>query len=418
MSRQTHSHVFSALLIIIVLISSLGNGIVSAASSNTPPPTLSSTPAGTPTPGVQAGAEPQAWIDGAIDVEQFPPMGTLVIHFNTPMSPESSPSPILSWPAVDGVSSWDDTRTVLTFSPASSLDSKKTYTFFLDPSLRSADGAALKEAPEWIVHVQSGPKVLSVSPEPGSLEQRYRVIEVHFSRDMKASAPSGMLSIVPSVPFELKWKSARILQITLGQPLEPDQRYDLTLNGGNDEHAVFAADGTYLAEEYRWFYWQKPLEAQVNVLGEKSVGVKFNYLLDREKSGIPFSISPPLEGEWKWSSAQEIHFTAKESIRSSKEYALELVHALVDSNGFEISAIPTLSFSGLPPTRLASPDIVKSQYSDFLMAEPNVESIRIEFDVPVDHASAEKAFGSNAARQVSMGEGRQRFKRGAGLCID
>jgi hypothetical protein len=42
--------------------------------------------------------------------------------------------------------------------------------------------------------------------------------------------------------------------------------------------------------------------------------------------------------------------------------------------------------------RLASPDIVKSQYSDFLMAEPNVESIRIEFDVPVDHASAEKAF--------------------------
>jgi hypothetical protein len=308
------------------------------------------------------------------------------------MLPESSPNPILSWPAVDGASSWNDTRTVLTFTPASSLDSKKTYTFFLDSALEAVTGDTLENAPEWIVHVQSGPKILSVSPEPGPLEQRYRVIEVHFNRDMKASASNETLSIEPDVPFELKWKSARILQITLGQPLESGQRYDLTLKGGNDEQAVFAADGTYLAEDYRWFYWQKPFEVQVSVLGEKSVEVKFNYLLDREKSGIPFSIAPSLEGEWKWSTAQQIRFTAKDPISASEEYTLDLAHALVDSNGFEILTILPLSFSGPPPIRLANRDIVKSEYSDWLLAEPNVQFIRIEFSVPVDHVSAEKAF--------------------------
>ena len=81
-------------MIVIVLISTVGNGIVCAASSQLSIQSsgiaTTSTPASTvtPTPGVQAGAEPQAWIDGAIDLDQFPPGGAMVIHFNTPMTPE------------------------------------------------------------------------------------------------------------------------------------------------------------------------------------------------------------------------------------------------------------------------------------------------------------------------------------------
>ncbi|HEX2993970.1 MAG TPA: Ig-like domain-containing protein, partial [Anaerolineales bacterium] len=382
MSRQTHSHIFSVLLIIIVLVSGLGNGIVSAASAAT----------ATPTSGVQAGGKPQAWIDAAIDLDQFSPGGSLVVHFNTTMSPGSSLDPVLSWPAVEGVTNWDETQTVLTFKPFTSLDSKKTYTFFLNPSLRSTYGDTLENPPEWIVHVQPGPEVLSVSPEPGPLEQRYSVIEVRFDRDMKPSLSQEMLSIEPPVPFGLRWKDMRTLQIALERPFEPDQRYDLTLNGGNDENALFAADGTYLAEEYRWFYWQKPFEAEVVSLDRNTIGIRFNYSLDQKKSGLPFSISPELEGEWNWLTAKEIRFTAKGPIPSSQEYTVRLTQTLFDSQGFGISKIPALSFSGLPPVHLANPDITSSQYSDFLVAQPDVEAIRVEFDVPVDHASAEKAF--------------------------
>jgi alpha-2-macroglobulin len=394
MSYQNRFHLFSVLLIVLVLMSSFGNARVSAASSylSTPTLTVLSTPTGTPTPSVQAGAEPEAWLDGSIDLEQFGPMETLTVHSNTPMSPESSPNPILSWPDVDGVSSWDNTQTRLTFTPSSILDSKKTYTFFLDRALRSVDGKALKNSPEWIVHVQSGPKVQVLAPKPGSLEQRHRVIEVYFDRAMKRADVEGMLAIEPPVPFALKWKSDRALQIVLERPLEPGQRYDLTLRGGSDENALHSGDGTYLAEDYRWFYWQEPFDVKVNLLGARSLAVKFNYALDETKSGLPFTITPALEGKWEWVSTQEIRFIAEEIIPASQEFTLSLTRPLIDSNGFEISNIPTVSFVGLSPVRLANRNIKENDYDNTLIADLDLETFQIEFAYPVDHASAERAF--------------------------
>ena len=403
MSHKSRLYVFAVLLTIIGLMFNLGNVMVSAASSDLPNSealsALTSTqmPTMTPTPSMQMGVGPEAWLDGAIDPEQFGPMEALTIHFNTRMSLESSPHPILSWPTVDGVNSWDNTHTILTFTPSSALDSRKTYTFFLDPALRSTDGKTMKGSIEWTVHVQSGPKVQSISPQPGSLEQRYKVIEVHFDRKMKSIASEGMILIEPQVDFELKWKSDRILQIALQRPLESDQRYDLTLNGGSDDNAFVAANDTYLAEDYRWFYWQKPFEIKAEMLGATILGVKSNYALNQNESGHPFSISPALDGEWKWISSQEIRFTTRESIPASKEFTLELVQPLVDSNGFETSTIPTISFTGTSPVRLVNSNITKSDYSDTLIADPNVQQIQLEFNSPVDHVSAESAFSLTPA---------------------
>jgi len=255
----------------------------------------------------------------------------------------------------------------------------------------------MKGSVEWTVHVQRGPKVQSVSPQPGSLDQRYRLIEVHFDRKMKSTISEEMVSIEPKVNLRLNWAGDRILQIILQQPLDPDQRYDLTLNGGSDEHALFAADDTYLAEDYRWFYWQQPFEIKAEMLAEKTLTVKFNYALDQDKSGQPFSISPLLDGEWKWFSSHEIRFTAKEPIPASTEFMLNLAHPLVDSNGFETSTMPTISFTGVQPVRLANPNIVKSEYSDYLVANLDVQDIRIEFNSPVNHVSAEKTFSLTPA---------------------
>src|SRR5215207_256784 len=374
MSHQNRLHVFSALLVIIVFVFNIRSGMVSAAPSEPSTPgatgtsTLSRLPALTPTLGSQVETESEAWVDGSIDTEQFGPMEALIIHFNTPMSPVSSPHPVLSWPNVEGVSSWDHAQTTLTFKPGSALDSKKTYTFFLDTALQSMDGKTLKNPSEWIVRVQRGPKVQSVSPEPGSLERRFRLVEVHFDRHMKRDISNGLLVIAPAVGFELKWKSPQILQIALQQPLQPGQRYDLTLKGGDNENALFGADGTYLAEDYRWFYWQEPFDVQVDILGERSFAVKFNYLLDKNKSGLPFAMTPPLEGEWEWFSTQEIRFIAKDIIPASNEFTLSLTQPLIDSNGFEISTIPALSFSGLSPVRLTNRNIRKNDYDDTLIA--------------------------------------------------
>src|SRR5215216_5387683 len=138
MSHKNRLYVCTVLLTIMGVMFNLGNLRVSAASV-TPPTTdpletlvPTKTPPGTPTPSMQMGAAPEAWLDGAIDPEQFGPMQELIIHFNTPMFAASSLHPLLSWPNVDGVSNWNSTQTILTFKPSAALDSKKTYTFFLD----------------------------------------------------------------------------------------------------------------------------------------------------------------------------------------------------------------------------------------------------------------------------------------------
>lgn len=398
MSRQKRLQVYPALLILITLVFNTGTAMVSAApteyatSNPITTPTLTKTPARTPTPLVKLGVDPEAWLDGAIDIQQLGPLESLIVHFNTPMSPNSSPHPLLSWPTVEGVNSWDSTGTVLTFTPGSALDSRTTYTFFLDLALRSREGKELKNPAEWTVHVQSGPKVKSLSPQPGSLDRRYRTIEVHFDRKMKPTSVDQMLSVEPQVAYALKWKSGQILQIVLQEPLEPGQRYDLTLKGGTGENALFAADGTYLPEDYRWFYWQEPLEVTTELPKPTTLALKFNYVLDQKKSNRPFSIDPPLDGEWQWISSHEMQFTAEEPIPASKEFKIQLVDLLVDSNGFEMPSIPNVSFSGLPPVRLTNPDIRENDYDDSLVAEPGLETIQVEFASLVDHASAEKAF--------------------------
>ena len=399
MSHKNRLYVFMVILTTIGLIFNLGIADVFASPPDpiTPEAHSMSTPTkvpstATPTPDVQIGAEPEAWLDGGIDPGQFGSMNALVIHFNTPMSPESTLTPVLSWPLVEGASSWDAAGTTLTFKPGSALEGNKTYTFFLDTSLRSSDGKKLKIPAEWIVHLQSGPKVKSLSPQPGILEKHQRVIEIQFDRKMKPASPAGMVQIEPHVEFDLKWKNNQTLQVILKQPFDNDQRYDLTLRGGNNNLSIFAADGSYLTEDYRWYYWQQPFDMETNLLGERTLSIKFNYMLNQDKSGKPFNISPQLKGKWMWNSSDEIRFISEEPIPASKEFNLNLVHPLVDSSGFEISSIPAITFSGLPPVRLVNTDIVKTEYNDTLIANVDVLEIRIEFSQLVDHASAEKAF--------------------------
>jgi hypothetical protein len=141
MSHQNRLHVFLSLLIAIVLVLNTGSVRVSAASSehstldSIAMPTLLETP----TFYIQTGAEPEAWLDESIDMEQFGPMQALTIHFNTPMSPESSPHPMLSWPSVEGVSNFYKTQKVLSFKRVNALYSMINYSFFMDLDILCMD---------------------------------------------------------------------------------------------------------------------------------------------------------------------------------------------------------------------------------------------------------------------------------------
>lgn len=383
----------------ILLFSMAGCGAVTPVSQThtkltpTASPTLAKTatrlPAtATSTPVAQADADPAAWLDASVNLDQFPAKGALVVHFNTPMNPQNSSNPVLTWPALQGTIRWNESNTSLTYSPAAPLDSKKTYTFFLDPQLQSASSKALKDAPEWVVHVQSAPQVLNIYPGAGDLLSRDPRISVTFDRDMDPTLGDSALTIQPALPFEMNWQNATKLEIVLKAPLENNTRYDLTLSG------LRAADGSAL-DDYRWFYNGRPLSATTENWGSRAIKLKFNQPLDKEKSGFPFAISPALAGGWEWLAPSTAVFTATEPIMSSKDYTLTFTGPLTDRDGFKTSIIPALTFTGISPVILLG--IEHSKYSDTAYVEPDNRTFTVQFSLPVDHASAEKAFSLKPA---------------------
>lgn len=396
------NHISIRLIIILSIIFGITGCRTPLAMDVTPTNTPTAMPAEpsstqtSPISDIQINTDQDAWLDKSIDMMQFSPKGNLIVHFKKSISIDSGSNPILSWPNVDGASTWNDERTILTLSPSSVLDSKKTYTFFLDPGLRFADGSEVKDVSGWVVHIQDGVKILGVTPQTGIMNRRFQTIEIRFDRDMATSGLETVFAIEPQLPYKLHWKTARILEVELQQPFNTDQRYDLVLKGRNNKVALFAQDGTYLADDYLWFYWQAPFEVIAKTTGQKTAEISFNYDMDKGKSGLPFSISPELNGKWKWAGQKAI-FTADETIPSSTEFMVTLNAPLVDTNGFEISEIPSAIFTGIAPIRLINDDIKKSTYSDAIFAERDVESIKIEFGVPVNHSSAEKAFSLTPA---------------------
>jgi len=340
-----------------------------------------------PNPNESSSSE-DIWLDKSVDIHQFSPSSNFIVHFKNPVSLASSITPIFTWPNVTGINTWDEEGKTLTFNPAKPLDSKTTYTFFLDPELQYKNGNSLNPM-EWAIYVQSGPKVLSVTPNAGATSNLFKTITVRFNKDMVALDIRSALTITPTLPFEVKWVSSKMLAITLKSPLAPNQRYNLSLKAGE----LVAEDGSILTDDYNWFYWQKPFTTTALVKGEKSVQFDFSYKLDTTKSGIPFKISPTLNGKWIWISDQTLQFLSDEVFSASTEYQLINTMRLTSLDGFEINQASVAKFSGKPPVNLVLAGFEKSTYGNGLyLGDHELDTIRIMFKAPVDHASAEEAF--------------------------
>jgi uncharacterized protein YfaS (alpha-2-macroglobulin family) len=339
-------------------------------------------PASTPGPG--AGAV----YTGSADLNAFPPMGMFSIRFLKTMNPQSSTIPLMSFPYAEGSYTWSYQNTVLTFQPGSPLALGGTYTFFLDPMLRTTEGDALDSTLQWTVRVEDGPTVKSVTPIPGALASRKpENIVVLFDRDMDPASAAKALRIQPSVRHQLAWRDARTAEIKLLEPLQLGNRYEFIFSGAEGSNPAAGADGVVMRDDYVWSYWLDPVKAEVRTTGAKTVDVKFNYPLDQAATGLPFKITPALEGEWTWANGSLARFTAQAPIPFGQYFTLAFPGPLVDAFGPMPAPADANGFSAVPPVKIVAPSEREPDY-----IRTDYEAFRISFDVPVDHASAEAAF--------------------------
>lgn len=389
-------HKITNFLIVFLIVASLATGCGPVTPIANPATIEAATQTAAATADVnvsdESDVDQEIWLDSSVNVLQFSPSENFVVHFKSPVSPASSVTPVLVWPHVEGISSWSEDHTTLTFDPETSLDGKKTYTFFLDPALRFEDGSALNSSAKWSLYVKSAPRVVSVTPIAGAIDNLFKTIQINFDKKIVAGDIHDAVNITPLVPFDADWKSEKILVITLKSPLSANQRYDLTLKAGE----FVAEDGSILSDDYNWFYWQKPFEVNAVMTGEKSVQFDFSYKVDIKKTEFPFEISPSLTGEWTWMSPQKLLFVSNDPILATTEYKLSNISSLTSPDGFEIEQIPETIFSGKPPIKFVMAGFKKSDYGIYL-DKFDIEAIRIEFQTSVDHASAEAAFSITPA---------------------
>lgn len=363
-------------------------------STQTPSQTPSSTPTITNTPQTDADAAPQVWLDSDIDLNSFSPTQSLELHFSAPMNVNSVAEPVLFWPDTQGKATWNTEHTTLTLSLDGGLKNNASYTFFPNPALLSEKGKALVNAPEWQLKTVRAARVIRVSPSAGALDQRLSEIHISFSEDMSPALPLAWVALEPAIPFELSWETNERLLVRLEKPLEFDQKYRLLLSKN-----IPSQSGATLAEDQVWLYEQPNPRAQVVSSNANEVKISFNYALDREKTGLAFSISPELKGSWEWVSGNEVLFKSLSPFNSNILYSAHYP-TLVDRNGFELPAPESVTFSGPPPMRVLEKNGIKrTSYDEKLLSANNTtwKALYIEFDGLVDHASAEKAFSISPA---------------------
>jgi alpha-2-macroglobulin len=414
-TKQSISQVISAIVVLVMILSSVGcrgekipqetltpiiptstgtptnNGIRAnppyippPTKTVSPPPTVPSpTPTSTPTP------RPASLI-GPVNTKNFKPSDAIVVQFRQPMDPTSSKIPLLAFPYVSGVYSWNSDNTILSFKPAESLSSGNSYTFFLDTALVSKSGMHLDEYGQWQIMVDPGPVVRSYQPPAGKLKSRSLNVDLSFDRAMDRERVETSFSIQPTISHQIIWKNDQEISIQLLEPLQLNQRYDFLLAKGASTTGAVDTEHAGMREDYLWSYWVDPLQVDVTTTGPKTVQFTLNTPVDTGASGLPFKIQPEIAGTWTWKAMTIAIFNAEEPIPYGVKYSLTIEGDLKDGAGALPLPSKRYSFSAIPPihegTRLTNEEYgIPTDFSP----------LDVGFDILVDHTSAEAAFSIN-----------------------
>lgn len=369
------------LLVLLLIAANLLGACSRPTPTSTPLPPSPARPTSPPAP-TPIPTPYTVQVDAATDLDNFFPSSAFTLHFNQPMDPGSTPTPLLTYPWVEGEFSWDASFTRLSFSPAGGFTPRESYFVFLNQGLKSAAGAGVSgDLPEWQVEVQPAPRVTERQPAQARLTERRPLIQLSFDRPMDQASVNAGLSVLPAIPFTPTWEGQTVT-LTLGEPLAPGTRYRFSL-------AASAADsqGIPLGQDYYWEYTLDPLLAQVigpdRTRRDRLFDVQFNYPVVERSLASAAVIEPAIAGTWILNGRQAVFQPAGE-LPFSTRYQLHFTASLQDVNGDPFPA-------GNPVTVTTPPPILDFQpLSGGEMIQQ--EGLWIQFATAVDPARTAAAF--------------------------
>ncbi|MBN2006555.1 MAG: Ig-like domain-containing protein [Anaerolineae bacterium] len=353
-----------------------------------PTPTSPVSPLSTPS---RLSGDGAARLDAAVSLRALPSRRPLLVHFDQPIDTASTDSPLVFVPSVEGTFIWDDTQTLLIFTPALEFTPGRDYEITLSRKLKTADGGHLPSQPAWKVQIAPAPEVsgyyLSDDEARSILDfsnvrARKIVARIVFDRPMDTGSVADALRLDPPLRYSLSWED-NVLVVENTDLLSPDTSYALLLGP-----AAMDATGTPLKREYRWTLKTTPVVKALAAPDEKNpqrpVTVYFNYALDPSSVEKSLHFTPPVSGTFEWDKTNEaVTFNPDEPLPMYTDFEIAFEGGFLDAHDGRFSPPPALRFTTLPPVLATSPT-----GSDVFPAT----SVQVTFDRLMDKTTTEAAF--------------------------
>ena len=244
-----------------------------------------------------------------------------------------------------------------------------------------------------ILGAAGAPSVKDLGPSSAKDVLTDQPISITFDRPMIHPLAERALRIDPSVDGTYSWKGDTLL-FTPTKGWSRATRYTVSLD--TSARSLFL---TPLRQPVSYSFMTakdlavtavQPADGATEVATSNSIVVQFNYpivpLGAAGQGADPLTIQPALPGKGKWVTTSLYMFQPDGGLASGVKYDVTVAHGLPDTGGSKLATDFKWSFATKAPSvSTVSPE------ANTRFAGPNQE-VRVTFDQPVDHASAEQRF--------------------------
>jgi len=251
------------------------------------------------------------------------------------------------------------------------------------------------------------PVVVQRSPEAGEELAPDSGLQLVFDRAMNPSAVEAAFVIQPAVAGKITWSDKRTLTWKPDQPLSRDTVYDVVLSQN-----ARAADGAPLRSAYSFRFATAgyvqvgqvmPAPETTDVEANARITVIFNRpvvpltSLDQQANlPQPLSLNPSVPGKGQWLNTSIYVFQPDAPLPGGVTFTAK-VGGLKDADGNPMEADYSWRFTTQPPK------VVWVQPNDKATQVRIETNVRVQFNQPVDPASAQQAFSLKAAGKLVPG---------------
>jgi uncharacterized protein YfaS (alpha-2-macroglobulin family) len=196
---------------------------------------------------------PQELLDSVAGPTVARPLAPLRLSFNYSMDAVAVEEALIIGPTIAGALTWNDERTIATFTPEKRFASGVTYFVSFHSMLREANGDMVP-APAPVTFT-TPPPVVAVSPKTESAAPA-SAVRITFDRLMDQVATEAAFNIKPAVPGHFEWNETTLIFRPERGYFDENVKYTVTVSA-----AAKDSDGSaVVVQDYVWSFTTGSLE--------------------------------------------------------------------------------------------------------------------------------------------------------------